>query len=173
MLRALRLSILKFYDKRGELAPFGLCVKMAEATDAKSLGLPDNVSLAFVENGQHFFARDDPFTNTVLRAHELYMTRKFGCCELMSLKRYFVKCKGIGNDKWKDEKRPAAWNIAKKMNIEGKESMPYVVILDAAKGAVVGAGEVVRNWNDILMGLGEAVRKGMVDEYVNGMIIGL
>ena len=175
--RALKLSYLKFYSKRKELAlmDLGLSVPLP-IRDLKSLSSPANgvaasAFLTFIANGQHYFTQDDPFTNTVLAAHEKYMERfidesNLTHFEAKSLKRY-LKSIGVSGKDWRDTLRPRAQELADGLGVAGKDSMPYV-ILTSDKSA---AGAFVAEWNRLLAEIGHTVKKGELDDYVNGMIV--
>ena len=167
--RAVKLSFLKFYDKRHKLSAFE--TRLTEPALINTLGLPlqalPEVYLAFIVNGQHFFAQDDPFTNDVLRSHELYLTRRFPDVELVSLKRYLVNGGRISTTDWKSVVRPAVRTLATKDNIVGDDAMPYVLVAkDKAK-----ANACAKEWSELLQMISKAVKSGELDEYVNGMIV--
>ncbi|MBQ7177179.1 MAG: hypothetical protein IJS08_07165 [Victivallales bacterium] len=175
--RALKLSYLKFYSKRKELASMDLGLStLLPIGDIKSLSSPANgvaasSFLTFITNGQYYFTQDDPFTNTVLAAHEKYMEKfidenNLPRVEVKSLKRY-LKSIGISGEDWCDTLRPKAQKLADEQGISGKDSMPYVILTNDQSVAKTVAAE----WNSLLAEIRDAVKNGELDAYVNGMIV--
>lgn len=169
--RAIKLSYLKFYDKRSELSAHAASLVLHAAIDKCNLpsvpALPD-AYLAFLVDGQYFFTQDDPFTNTVLGAHELYLKRKFPEVEVISLKRYLVNGKRIESSVWKETVRPAVRKIAsEELRIAGDDAMPYVF---ASKDAI-NAKKCAEEWSVLLKEISAAVQSNALDLYVNGMIV--
>lgn len=175
--RALKLSYLKFYSKRKELASMDLGLStLLPIGDIKSLSSPANgvaasSFLTFITNGQYYFTQDDPFTNTVLAAHEKYMEKfidenNLPRVEVKSLKRY-LKSIGISGEDWCDTLRPKAQKLADEQGISGKDSMPYVILTNDQSVAKIVAAE----WNSLLAEIRDAVKNGELDAYVNGMIV--
>ena len=168
--RAVQLSYLKFYDKRRELSAYATSLTDPVALDACKLSLdqsePD-VYLSFLVNGQHYFTQDDPFTNTVLGAHELYLKRLFPDMEIVSLKRFLVNGGRISAEDWKSKVRPAARKLATESGIVGDDAMPYVIITKDKKKAAACASK----WSGLLQEMGKAVQSGELDAYINGMIV--
>ena len=168
--RAVKLSLLKLYDKRNELfgrqVHFGVgLVKVDKAT----LGLPGPVSpdayFSLLLNGQYFFTQDDPFTNTVLEAHTLYLNRLFPKVDACSLRRYLVKRNGLSASVWRSFIREKARSIAVEGEI-GEDSMPYAIITNDEKAA----NAYVSKWNELFAVINDAIRGNNLDYYINGLI---
>ncbi len=180
--RAIKLSLLKFYDKRRELALHKASFMFWDAINEGHLpnvpSLPFTY-LAFLVDGQYYFTQDDPFTSTVLDAYELYLKRKYPDVEVVSLKRFLVngKCRiddsvwegkqRIDDAVWKRDVRPFVRNIANGIGIVGDDAMPYVLV---SKNRAM-AEAYAREWSGLLEEVSEAVRTGDIDLFVNGMII--
>lgn len=168
--RAVQLSYLKFYDKRRELSAYATSMTKPMPLDGCKLSLDQKIPtayLSFLVNGQHYFTQDDPFTNTVLGAHELYLRRRFSGVEVISLKRFLVNGRRVSTEEWESKVRPAARKLATENGIIGKDAMPYVFISTDKDNAMACANE----WSVLLQEIGSAVQSGELDAYVNGMIV--
>lgn len=168
--RAVQLSYLKFYDKRRELSAYATSLTKPMPLDGCDLPINQKIPtayLAFLVNGQHYFTQDDPFTNTVLGAHELYLTRLFPDVEVISLKRFLVNGGRISAEDWRAKVRPSARKLATESGIVGDDAMPYVIISTDKGRAMACASE----WSVLLQDIGKAVQSGELDSYVNGMIV--
>lgn len=170
--RALRLTILKLYDKRKELSGLKVSVESRlEKVSGENLGtdakLSPNGWFSLVLKGQTFFAQKDPYTNTVLEAHALYLKRRFPNVEAMSLKRYVVKRNNISEMEWERNIRPKARALAVDSD-EGKAAMPFVFIAPDEQTARA----YVDAWNEELLNeINSVVASGEFDACLNGMII--
>ena len=168
--RAIKLSLLKLYDKRNEL--FGRQVHFGVRlvkVDQSALGLPEPVSpdayFSLLLNGQHFFTQDDPFTNTVLEAHAQYLGRLFPDVDACSLRRYLVNRNGLSASVWRSVVRGKARSIAVEGEI-GEDSMPYAIMTNDEKRA----NAYISKWNELFVIINDAVRGNNLDYYINGLI---
>ena len=176
--RALKLALLKFYDKRDELA--GLTVRLTRAKPlleldeglkgrGVNLGLDcENRYLVLMENAEDFFSTDDPFTAEVLRAQLLWLEKICPHASYRSLKWLLKKNRSVRVDDelWKNTIKP----LAQKMLVAGSDdcerAMPFVVDAPTPEAAE----SFVNTWNALLDELCLSLRRGMLANQVNGLI---
>jgi len=166
--RAVDLSILKFYGKRQALSSLKLgCVGWMPLSEFKewipcSNRSPESFCF-LLKNAQYFFAKDDPFTNDVLLAHEQYLRNKFRDVRVRSLRRYSVIDCNVGLDVWKNNIRPAAWKISPQI---ARSSMPYVI--EAVDEKMAKA--CMEEWQALLNAINKIVTNGEITRYIDALL---
>ncbi len=183
--RALALSLLKLYDKREELVRQRVTLSGCEALTVlnnASLQLPANVGnvtvfLTNMENGDDYFTTDDPFTADVLKAHALWCeAATAGGVESISLKRFMKKNAAQAfASQWSAIKQLAQSRINGNSSRKEK-AMPFVILV--TNQAPTGqpqtnlnlANAYIRNWNQLLDEISDAITKRTVVGQVNKMI---
>lgn len=177
--RAIKLSLLKLYDKREELVlqrvhvsqihDFGvLNEKLSkDCRFPEPEGVGEKMYVINMVNGNNYFTTDDPFTADVLEAQAKWCEKKCGgagAVSLLSLKRYAKKLHRT-KAQWRNIKSTAQ-SLTPKVDGDSEDIMPFV--LTATDEGT--ARKYVDTWNELLDMISDSVTGGKIANQVNKFI---
>lgn len=179
LLRAEKLALLKFYDKRRELRGTQLGVWAEPVSLRKLINKHDAVKKFFsaattqaslvgreafytpLIGGEVFFTQDDPFTHDVLSAQFAWLKRRHSDVDVTSFS-YLLK--GFCSES-------AGWNGQsglKSLACAGEpDATPYIIIAKDQGTAT----DFCRDWNNVLEVLHGIVDREEIPQYVNALML--
>ena len=177
-LRAEKLALLKFYDKRHELRG----CKLGVWTKPKSLHnldrytavttflnkeeiRRDHMEYFYVSlvGAERFFTQDDPFTHTALGAQFDWLKRLYPKVEITSFS-YALKAYCMGNCKWTADDGSGLKQVACEHD---DTATPFLLAADSQEAA----NAFCESWNDLLAHLQDVVCLEKVSQCVNDMMM--